>query len=76
MDPVFKKYGADPTGRGNVILIGDTVEGDWKLAQAVGLEFYAVTSGGMDTREKFITAGVSEDHIIDSVADLPQILLN
>lgn len=76
MELVFQKYrdaGIDPK---LTILIGDTIEGDWKLAQAVGIEFYAVLSGGMDTREKFIAAGVSEDHIIDSVADLPKILLS
>lgn len=59
----------------NLIFVGDTVEGDWKLAQAVGVEFFAVLSGGMDTREKFFTAGVPKNHIIDSVVDLPRILL-
>ena len=76
IEPIFEKYrnfGIDPK---QVIFVGDTVEGDWKLAQAVGIEFYAVLSGGMDTREKFLAAGVPEDHIIDSVADLPRILLN
>ena len=76
MEPIFEKYKADQIEREDIILIGDTIEGDWKLAQAVGIEFYAVLSGGMDTREKFLAAGVPEDHIIDSVADLPRILLN
>lgn len=56
--------------RQDIALIGDTVEGDWKLAQAVDIPFYAVTSGGVDTREKFMEAGVPEDRIFDSVADL------
>lgn len=60
----------------DLIFVGDTVEGDWKLAQAVGVEFYAVLSGGMDTREKFLSAGVPSDHVINSVADLPAILIN
>ena len=59
----------------DLIFVGDTIEGDWKLAQATGIEFYAVLSGGIDTREKFLAAGVPVDHIIDSVTDLPQILL-
>jgi HAD superfamily hydrolase (TIGR01549 family) len=59
----------------DLIFVGDTVEGDWKLAQAVGIEFFAVLSGGMDNREKFLAAGVPEDHIIDSVANLPSILI-
>lgn len=75
IEPIFDKYlkfGIDPK---QVIFVGDTIEGDWKLAQNVGLEFYAVTSGGIDDRDKFISAGVPEDHIIDSVADLPRILI-
>jgi len=75
MEPIFEKYKADQIERGGIILVGDTVENDWKLAQATGIEFYAVVSGGMDTREKFLAAGVPEDHITDSAADLPRILL-
>lgn len=76
VEPIFDKYrhfGIDST---QIIFVGDTIEGDWKLAQATGLEFFAVLSGGMDTREKFLAAGVPKDHIIDSVAELPRILLN
>lgn len=75
MEPVFEKYGTDQTKQGGIILVGDTIEGDWKLAQATGLEFYAVTSGGIDTKDQFFAAGVPEDHIIDSVADLPRVLI-
>lgn len=74
IEPIFEKYRGAGISPEQVIFVGDTVEGDWKLAQAVGIEFFAVTSGGMDTREKFLIAGVAEDHIIGSVADLPQIL--
>ncbi len=70
IDPILKWILKD-----DLIFVGDTVEGDWKLAQAVGIEFFAVLSGGMDTREKFLVAGVPEDHIINSVADLPRILI-
>lgn len=76
MEPIFEEYKANQTERKDIILVGDTVECDWKLAQAVGIEFYAVLSGGVDTREKFLATGVPKDHIIDSVADLPRILLN
>lgn len=68
-----KGVGVNPR---HIIFVGDTVEADWKIAQAVGIEFYAVTCGGMDTREKFLKAGVPENHIINSVTDLPEILLN
>lgn len=70
IDPILKWV-----HREDLVFVGDTVEGDWKLAQATGIEFYAVLCGGMDNREKFLVAGVPEDHIIDSVADLPGILL-
>ena len=66
----------DRFSKKGLIFVGDTVEGDWKLAQAVEIEFFAILSGGMDTREKFLAAGVPKDHILGSVADLPQILLN
>lgn len=59
----------------DIILIGDTIEGDWNLAKAVGMDFYAVTSGGIDTKERFLAEGVPEDHILDSVADLPRVLI-
>jgi len=74
--PIFDKYQTVGISPKDVIFVGDTIEGDWKLAQAVGIEFYAVLSGRIDTREKFLFAGVSENHIIDSVVDLPDILLN
>ncbi len=76
MDPVLEKYESVWIGPENIIFVGDTVQADWKLCQNLGLKFYAVLCGGMDTREKFLTAGVPEDHIIDSVSDLPRILLN
>lgn len=75
MEPVLARYEAAGIAKNKVYLVGDTVEGDWKLAQALGLKFFAVTSGGIDTRDKFITAGVSTDHVLDSVADLPGVLL-
>lgn len=76
MEPIFQKYRETGVNPKQVIFVGDTVEGDWKLAQATGIEFFAVLSGGMDTCEKFLTAGVPKDHIINSVADLPGILLD
>lgn len=75
MEPVLKRYKDNLIEPENVILVGDTVAGDWKLAQAIGLEFYAVLCGGVDSRKKFLAAGVPENHIINSVVDLPKILL-
>jgi HAD superfamily hydrolase (TIGR01549 family) len=75
IQPIFNRYRAFGISSDNIIFVGDTVEADWRLAQAISIEFFAVLSGGMDNRDKFLTAGVPEDHIIDSVADLPRILL-
>lgn len=75
MDPVFEQYEADQIRREDIVFVGDTVEGDWKLAQVTNIEFFAVTSGGIDTHDKFLAAGVTEDHILNSVADLPLVLL-
>lgn len=75
MNPVFARYkllGVEPR---KIILVGDTIEGDWRLANNLGLEFFAVTSGGMNTKESFLKQGVAEDHILNSVADLPDTLL-
>lgn len=59
----------------NIIMIGDTIEADWGLAKALELEFYGVTSGGADTKAKFLATGVPEDHILGSVSELPKVLL-
>lgn len=75
IEPIFDKYRDFHIDPKKTIFVGDTVEGDWKLAQAVGIEFFAVLSGGMDSYDKFVSAGVPKDHIIDSVADLPRILI-
>lgn len=75
MEPVFKKCDRLKIRRKNIILIGDTIEGDWLLAKALEIEFYAVLAGGINTKEEFIEAGVPENHIINFISNLPAILL-
>ena len=75
MIPVFEKCKQAGISEQNIILIGDTLEGDWQLAKNCGLEFYAVLAGGIHTREEFLVAGIPENHIIGSVANLPNKLL-
>ena len=75
MEPILERYLMLGINSEDVIFVGDTVEGDWKLAQALGLVFYAVTCGGVDSREKFLEAGVPEDHIFESVVHLALVLL-
>ena len=75
MGPVFQKFEQAGVPRQNIILIGDTLAGDWQLAQTLKLEFFAVLAGGINSREEFLRAGVPENRIIYSVADLPDILI-
>lgn len=75
METIFRHYAKLGIPREKVIVVGDTVHGDWKLASALGLKFYAVTCGGVDSREKFLEAGVSEDCVFESVAHLAPTLL-
>ncbi len=74
MDILLANYAKLGVAKDNIIFVGDTVEADCKLAQALGIEFFAVT-GGLNNREQFLSAGVPADHIINSIADLPGILI-
>lgn len=57
-----------------VVYVGDQVEADFKLAQKMGISFYAVTSGAC-TFNDFLTAGLRQEKIISSIAELPRVLL-
>jgi len=75
MAPLLRWYSELGIKKEDIVLVGDTVHGDWGLAKALSLDFYAVTCGGVDTREKFLEAGVPEDNIFESVAHLAPTLL-
>ena len=74
MHPVFKNYEMLDVQQENIIFVGDNIDADWKLAQSLEMEFYAVTSG-VNSRDEFIAAGVSPDHVLNTIADLPKILI-
>jgi phosphoglycolate phosphatase-like HAD superfamily hydrolase len=75
MRVIFDGYSQLGISKKDIILVGDIVKIDWYLARDVGVKFFGVLSGGTETFENFRNAGVPEDNIIDSVVDLPDILL-
>jgi HAD superfamily hydrolase (TIGR01549 family) len=52
--------------------VGDS-EDDYQAASKAGLSFLAVLTG-ITSREVFLAAGLNDDHILDSISDLPQAL--
>ena len=72
--PLWRKYKQINISKDNIFLIGDTVESDFRLARVCGLKFFAVISD-IFTREEFLAAGVRPDCILDSVAELPALLV-
>ena len=74
MDLVWKKYGLLNLVKENVIYVGDSVNADLGVSRACGIEFYGVTTG-VNTRDDFIAAGLDKDYILNSIADLPDILI-
>ncbi len=71
--PCFEKLDSCGIRPSQTLYVGDTIEFDLALAQAVGIDFVGVLTGGK-TREEFIQAGLASSKIIASVADLPKIL--
>lgn len=57
----------------DIAYTGDHIT-DYQAARDSGLLFIAVTTG-FTTRTEFLQQGVPEDHILNSFADLPRILL-
>ncbi|MDX9913456.1 MAG: HAD hydrolase-like protein [Candidatus Moranbacteria bacterium] len=57
-----------------MLYVGDHHEADYRAAHGAGIHFVGVLSGGISTRKDFLNAGVSENMILDSIADLPAIL--
>jgi len=53
-----------------VVIIGDTLEGDYQLAVDSGAIPLIVLEGSMTTREEFLSAGVPEANIVSSSSDI------
>ncbi len=67
---IYKTFGIK---REEIVYVGDTPDIDWPPARECGVEFYGVTTGP-NKREKFLAAGLDENHILNSIADLPNVL--
>src|SRR4030043_393069 len=65
--------GQEGVKRDQVAYIGDN-EGDFEAATGAGINFIAVTSGRITTREDFVRLGVPKEHILESIRDLPGFL--
>lgn len=74
MRPVITNYKELGVTQINIIFVGDSVNADWRLAQTLGMNFYAVTSG-VNSKRDFIVAGLSHHRILNSIADLPDVLI-
>ena len=68
-DPIFEKLGAD---RETAVYIGDWYP-DVEAARGAGITFVAVLSGGIP-RHAFIHEGVPEDHIVEGLSNLPNLI--
>ena len=74
IEAVIERYKILGVKREEIIYVGDTPHIDWPPAKDCGIEFYGVTTGP-NKREKFLEIGLDENHILDSIADLPDVLL-
>lgn len=73
IEPCFNKLAKLRIKPAQTLFVGDSVGNDWGLAQAVGIDFMGVITGN-NSREDFIRAGLAEDRILTSVAELPRLL--
>jgi phosphoglycolate phosphatase len=67
---IFSTEGIDGE---DILYIGDHLV-DREASIGAGLKFVGVLSGGLTTREEFLSAGVSPEHIFDSIKDVPGFL--
>jgi phosphoglycolate phosphatase-like HAD superfamily hydrolase len=74
MHPIIKNYKLLGVPQENIVYVGDNVDADWKLAHSLEMKFYAVTTG-INSRKDFLAAGLSSDHVLNSITDLPNILI-
>jgi phosphoglycolate phosphatase-like HAD superfamily hydrolase len=70
-DALFAALGVP---RDQAVYVGDWYP-DWEAARGAGVPFLAVLSGGV-TRDAFRREGVPEDHIIERLSDLPNLIMS
>jgi len=75
METVIYNYWLMGVRKEEIVYVGDGPNADWPPARDCGVEFYGVTTGPFK-RDDFLAAGLDESHILNSIADLPKVLLN
>lgn len=73
VEPCFENLARLRIRPAQTLFVGDSVRNDWGLARAVGIDFVGVLTGN-NTREDFMQAGLVQDRILASVANLPRLL--
>lgn len=74
IEPLLRDYERHGILLNDLVFVGDSVHSDYGLAQAIGMDFIAVT-WGVNTRNDFLAAGMDPRYIIDTIEDLPHILM-
>jgi phosphoglycolate phosphatase len=70
---LLKIFSAEGIFKEDILYIGDHLV-DRDASIGAGLNFIGVLSGGLTTREEFLRAGVSPEHILESIRDVPEFL--
>ncbi len=71
--PVIKELAQQGIKRKEIAYVGDTLF-DWYASKNAGINFFAVLTGGK-TAAEFMNAGVSGLNIVDSIKDIPSLLV-
>ncbi|MCX6789877.1 MAG: HAD hydrolase-like protein [Candidatus Gribaldobacteria bacterium] len=71
-DPVLFLLSERDIPRSEVVFVGDTLS-DLEAARGADIKFIGVLTGGA-TKQQFVTAGLDEAFILESVRDLPKFL--
>lgn len=73
IEPLLDQYKRHGITLKDLVLVGDSVHSDYGLAQALDMDFIAVT-WGVNPRNDFVAAGINEQYVIDTIEDLPRLL--
>jgi len=72
-DPIIAYATGRGIGKGEILFVGDA-HADLCAARSAGIRFIGVLTGVLNTREYWHELGLSDDNIISSIDDLPELL--
>lgn len=75
MEPLLAHYAQLDIKKDHLLLVGDSVHSDYGLARAAQMDFIALTWGN-NSREDFLNARLDDRCIIDTIEDLPHIIMS